>query len=185
MAVSPIQAATLAVSSLVLLVSFWNLYLSHYKENRSEVKILEDDPENTDEFAGGNHAANDDASWNGSFRLNVVNSGEKSATVSSFDHHLKALQNGGSKADVELEVRNLQPSWNGKELEPHSSQQYRRNVRISPSNDFEVLVENDYAVIEHVLHVSDNKGSYSVREETEMKLTGPDAALENWREKND
>lgn len=43
---------------------------------------------------------------------------------------------------------------------------------------------NDYAVIEYVLTMEDNQGSYMVRHEAGMKLFGPEQAVENCREHN-
>lgn len=58
------------------------------------------------------------------------------------------------------------------------------SAAIEPETDLGSFVENDYAVIEHVLTVEDNQGSYTVRHETEIELSGPEQAVENWREHN-
>lgn len=176
---------TLVVSLFILAVSAWNLYLSHYKEQRSEVNLLPEDIEKKPEFGGGNHAIDSSAFWSGSFFLKIVNTGDKSAYIRDINHDLT-----GMKEDKEIhgprgttiDVNRTSSSWTGKEIGPHSTKRYRLRVRIEPEQDIGILVENDSAVIQHTLKVEDNKGSYQVVQKTEMGLVGPGGALENWKE---
>lgn len=176
---------TLIVSLLILAVSAWNLYLSHYKEKRSEINLLPEDSEQQPAFAGGNHAIDESASWNANFSLKVVNTGDKSAYVRETTHSLEGLKKDGeieSPGGAEIETSRATSNWVGDEIEPHSSKRYRLRIRIEPETDLGVLVDNDSAIIRHTMVVEDNKGSYEVVHETEIRLVGPEGAIENWEE---
>lgn len=186
MPVTLLQIAGVLLSAAVLGVSGYNLYLSHYKEKRSDVEVLPQANDRTSSFSGGNHAIDDSAQWRGSFNIKISNTGEKGAYIAQFHHNLKGFRKDGKLVDAagtELEVNKNRTSWQGKELEPHSSTRYRGSAVIEPDKTISSWVENDYAVIEHVLIVEDNQGSYTVTHETNMELSGPDQAVENWREK--
>jgi len=185
MQLSLLQAAGVLLSAAVLGVTTWNLYLSHYKEERSDVEVLPQENDPTAGFGGGRHAIGEDGRWTGHFHIKIVNTGDKGAYVAKLEHDLKGFRSDGElvdAADTELEVNNHRTNWTGKELEPHSTTRYRGSAAIDPEENIGPLVENDYAVIEHVLTVEDNQGSYTVTHETEMELSGPDQAVENWRE---
>lgn len=191
MPVSPsigLTILTLIASVFIIIISVWNLYLSHYRENRSEIKILREESNAQPSFTGGSHSTGSRARWTGQFYLKIANSGDKGAYISSFDHELKGLKKDDKITDaqnVELEVGRTGPSWVGTEIEPHSSKRYRRGVTISPENDIGVLIEHDSAVVQHTLRVEDNKGSYEVTHETEIELVGPNGAIENWEEQQE
>jgi hypothetical protein len=176
---------TLFVSLLILTVGAWNLYLSHYREGRSEIDLLPEDSSSKPEFTGGSHAIDRRAFWTGFFYLKVVNSGEKGAYISSTNHSLQGLKRDDQVSDPEnvtLEVRRSSRSWVGTEIEPRSSKRYRISVRIATETDIGVFVDNDSAIVRHTFEVEDNEGSYEVTYNTEIKLTGPEAAIENWEE---
>jgi len=184
MPVSLLQAAGVLLSVAVLGVTTWNLYLSHYKEKRSGVEVLPQENDPTAGFGGGSHSIDDSARWTGHFHIKIANTGEKGAYVAIFDHNLKGFRKDGELVDsagTELEVENYRTNWTGKELEPHSSARYRGSAAIEPEKNIGPFVRNDYAVIEHVLTVEDNQGSYTVTYENELELSGPDQAVENWR----
>lgn len=175
---------TLFISLLILGVSIWNLYLSHYKEERSEIDIMGEESDSPG-FGGGSHAIDSSASWSGAARLKIINSGEKVGYIGSIEHTLKGLKDGdqvNSPEGTTIEVNETPPGWSGDEIEPHSSKRYRLSVRISPETDIGVLVDHDSAIIQHNLRIEDNIGSYEAVHETEMALNGPDGAIENWEE---
>lgn len=185
MPVSPLQAAGVILSAAVLGVTTYNLYLSHYKEKRSDVEVLPQENDPTAGFGGGRHAIGEDGRWTGHFHIKIANTGDKGAYVATFDHDLKGFRKDGELVDAagtDLEVKNHRTNWTGKELEPHSTTRYQGSAAIEPEKDIGPFVENDYAVIEHVLTVEDNQGSYTVTHETDMGLSGPEGVLENWRE---
>lgn len=188
MPVSPgigLTILTLAVSFLILAVSAWNLYLSHYREQRSTVNLLPEDRDTKPGFGGGNHAIDDSSFWNGSFYLKITNTGAKSAYIRDFTHSLAGLKKNGEVHSPEgamIDVSRTTSNWAGKEIEPHSTKRYRLRVRISPEKDIGILVNHDSAIVQHTLEVEDNKGSYEVTHKTEIELVGPDGALENWEE---
>jgi len=185
MPVSPLQIAGVLLSAAVLGVATWNLYLSHYKEKRSDVEILPQEHDPTAGLGGGNHSIGEGSRWTGHFSVKIANTGEKGAYIATLDHNLKGFRKNGDLHDAtgtKLEVNNHHTSWTGKELEPHSSTRYRGRAAVEAEEDIGPFVENDYAVIEHVLRVEDNQGSYTVTHETEMELSGPEQAVENWKE---
>lgn len=176
---------TFLVSLLILSVSAWNLYLSHYKEQRSDIDLLPEETDSLPVFSGGNQAIDDDALWTGNFYLKIVNSGAKGSYIGSFDHSLEGLKKGDrvyEPDDATIEVNETRMSWAGTEIEPRSSKRYRVSAKIMPETDLGVLVDHDSAIIRHVLKVEDNQGSYEVIHQTEMELVGPEGAIENWRE---
>lgn len=187
MPVSLLQAAGVLLSAAVLGVSGYNLYLSHYKVGRSDVEVLPQENDPTAGFGGGRHAIGKDGRWTGHFHIKIANTGEKGAYVATFEHDLKGFRADGELVDAagtELEVTNHRANWTGKELEPHSTTRYRGSASIDPEENIGPLVENDYAVIKHVLTVEDNQGSYTVTHVTDMELSGPEQAVENWQEHN-
>lgn len=170
---------------LILGVGLWDLYLSHYKEPRSEVKLLPEEAISLPEFSGGNNAINHKAHWSGAANLKIVNSGTKGAYIQSFTHELAGLRKEGQETeptDAEIVVNEHRPSWVGTEIEPGSSTRYRAHVKIKAENDIEPFVNYDYAVIDHTIGLEDNKGSYEVTHTTEMQLTGPELAIESWED---
>lgn len=176
---------TLLFTLLILAVSAWNLYLSHYHEPRSEVEVQSEDYDTLPKFDRGPHAIDESASWDGNLYLKVVNTGDKSAYVREFSHSLTGLVKDDDVLPPEgayIEIRGSTSSSDGNELEPHSSQRSRVSLRICPEEDIGVLVEHDSALIEHVLKVEDNKGAYEVTHTSEILLTGPEGAIENWEE---
>lgn len=176
---------TFLVSLFILSVSAWNLYLSHYKEQRSDIDLLPEETDSLPVFSGGNHAIDDGASWRGNFYLKIVNSEAKGAYIGSFDHSLEGLKKGDRVYEPDnatIKVNETRMSWVGTEIEPRSSKRYRVSAKIMPETDLGVLVDHDSAIIRHVLRVEDNQGSYEVIHQTEMELVGPEGALENWRD---
>lgn len=184
MSFTPLQLLGVLLSTAILGVTTWNLYLSHIKEKRSDVEVLPQENDPTAGFGGGNHAIDGDARWTGHFHIKITNTGEKGGYVAAFEHNLKGFLKDGELVDsagTELEVKNHRTNWTGKELEPHSSTRYKGSAAIEPDEDIGPFVENDFAVVEHVVTVEDNQGSYTVSHETEMQLTGHKGVLENWR----
>lgn len=186
MQISPAIALTiltLLVSLLILVVSAWNLYLSHYKEPRSDIELLPEEREKLPGFQGGNGAIDDSAFWNTIVYLKVVNSGDKSAYVRDINHSLHAFKKDGEVAAperAEIDTKPSSDSWVGKEIEPHSSQRCRASLQIQPEKNIGVLIDHEIAVIRHTIVVEDNKGSYEVSQDSEVRLVGPDSAHENW-----
>lgn len=178
-----IAGGSLIVSLLVLGASAWNLYLSHYRETRSDIAVHAESRDTPPQFSGGNHAIDDSAFWTGNFWLKVTNAGEKGGYISSVQHSLTEFEVDGERHPPEgasIEVNRSRSTWEGTELEARSSKRFRVSVRITPDSDIGVLANHDSAIIKHALKIEDNKGSYLVNHKTEMGLVGPEGALENW-----
>lgn len=179
----------LFVSLLILAISGWTLYLSHYKEHRSEVRLLPQTSNSPpDAFGGGNSALDGDAYWNGHPSLKLTNTEDKGGFVSSVGHELIGLKKGSETHSPEgaalEDTRVSRPLQAGTEIEPHSTRRYRPNLRISPDEDVEILIDHDAALIQTTVTIEDNQGSYDATHVTEMELTGPDTALRRYEEEN-
>ncbi|MFC7205277.1 hypothetical protein ACFQJC_17340 [Haloferax namakaokahaiae] len=184
----PIDFLAIGLSGIVIALSGWNLYLSHYREQRSEVSLRPEGSDTPPEFKGGNLAIDDSSYWSSNYYLKLVNNGEKSAYISSFDHQLRGLVEDDEFENTDnfsIKVNETRQSWVGTELEPHSTKRYRLYAKISPEDDIGPLVNADSAVIEHTLELEDNKGSYEVVCDTEVALIGPEQAIENWQKQNE
>ena len=181
---SIIPPVSLGVSVVILAISAWTLYLSHYKEYRSEVSLLSQSagPE-IDAFDAGSHALGQSARWSGHTNLKITNTGEKGAYISSISHELIELQNGNRNTQntgIEFESKTRAIS-DGMEIDPHSTLKCRPSFTISPPEDIEIFVEHDTAVILSTIIVEDKKGAYEATQRTEMKLTGPGNVQEDYK----
>jgi hypothetical protein len=173
------------VGLLILGVSLWGLYQTHYRDRRSDVKIHPEQSESSPEFIGGNQATDDKAFWTTtSFCLKIINEEERGAYVRSISEELVCLVNEGRTYNSEgahIETRTTN-SVKGQKLDPHLPERYRVSLNIIPEDDIGVLIHHDYALIRHVLEVEDNKGSYKTTHITWAKLTGPEGIIKKWEE---
>lgn len=174
-----IALISLFVSLLILGISGWTLYLSHYKENRSEVELLAPDSESgAGSFVGGSYAR-----WTGHATLKVTNTGDEGAHIGSVSHEIVGLRRDDETvepAEVALDTRSQMNV--GDEIESHSTIRYKLSLTISVESDVSVLMEHYAAVIRHTLVVEDNKGSYEMTHDTEKRLIGPEHARERYKQ---
>lgn len=166
---SAVQWITLGGTISILAVSAYHLYLAQIKENRSEVKLLHQDNQSQEGFAGGSSGK-----WNGNLHLKLVNTGEKGAFVADVNRKIVEFRKNGTSVepeDVELSGPFTNRIKVGDEIEPGKTHRYHDRVNLE--GDDKYLLDHDTAVIRHVITVEDNKESYTVSEETELGLQGP------------
>jgi hypothetical protein len=182
--VMSIALISLFISLLILGISGWTLYLSQYKEHRSEVELQESESQGS-AFVGGTVALEGNLFWSGQQFLNLTNTGEMGAYISSISHELVGLREGDKISGINgvtLEENRSTPSIAGNQLESHSTIRYRPSFRISPEGDVSVLMEHDAAVIRYTLMVEDNKGAYEVTLDAEIQLIGPEQVREMYEQ---
>jgi hypothetical protein len=173
------------IGLLILGVSLWGVYLTHYRDRRSDVKIHAEQPESTPEFSGGTNSIGDGSYWTTSaFYLKIINEEERGAYIRSISEELVCLIEDGRSSDPQgtrIESRSTD-NIVGVKLDPHLPERYRVSLKIIPKDHIGILIRHDYALIRHILEVEDNKGSYETTHHTWIELIGPENAIENWKE---
>lgn len=168
--ISPVAVASLIASLLVLAVSSYNLYLSHFKTGRSEVSLLRQEGE-VAALRGGSATR-----WNNNAELKLVNTGDKGGLIASTDDKLLGLRKDGDVVEddtVTLEINRNAGVRAGTQIEPHSTHRYRPRITIETTEDAAQLMQYDTAVVRYRMVIEDNKGSYEIEEIVEHEMTGP------------
>lgn len=173
---SAVQWITLGGTISILAVSAYHLYLAQIKENRLEVKLLHQDNPDQGGFTGGSSGR-----WHGNLHLKLVNTGEKGAFVADVNREVVEFRKNGESVepkDVELSGPLTDRIKIGDEIEPGKTHRYHDRVNLEGNDEY--LLDYDTAVIRHVITVEDNKGSYTVFEETKLGLQGPHPVREEF-----
>jgi hypothetical protein len=177
-----VPAISLAVSLLILVISFYTLYLSHLKEHRSKVELLLQDsgPEQS-VYDGGPHVNRGVPHWSTRVLLKITNTGEKGAYISSYSHDVISLRKGDKTTnDIEvlIETRSTPQLNPGNKIDSGETIRYNPTLKISSENDVRRFLNHESVIIRHTIVVEDNKGSYEAWYESDMELQDREEAIE-------
>lgn len=179
---SAVAWATLVGTILILVVSGIHLYLGQVREPRSQVTFTQQAAAETPSFRGGSRTR-----WNSSPNLKLTNTGERGAFIASVDRELIGLRRDGdlhTPDGVEIDGPRNEPLRVGDQIDPHTIIRYRPRISIEVSDDPEVLVNHETALIRHRLTIEDNKGSYEITEDTDIELYGPRMIRDEYHDEN-
>ena len=165
--------ASIAVTVLVLFVSSYNLYLSHFQETRSEISLMAQD--------GSKYAfdAGSATRWWTRVDLKIVNDGEKSGFIAAIDASAE-----GYRLDSELQTPDdIELDWEtgghvgvSTQIESHSANHYRPRITVETDEGPENLLQYDSLVVCHTMTIEDNQGSYEIGAATKIEMAGPSPA---------
>jgi len=181
--VSVVGVATLLFTLSILIVSTYHLYLSEFKERRSDVYLVNADSDDQNKFNAGRRDE-----WNGTIHQKIINTGEKAGYIADIDNDVVALVSDENQHEPEsVEVTALQPSSSdvSEPIEPGITISYRPRLDIASDDAPELFVDHDYALVETTITVEDNKGAYTVTESVEVELYGPSMVRREYHSDDD
>lgn len=172
---SVVQWITLGGTVSILAVSAYHMYLSEFKQGRSEVQILHQENQDQGVFASGGSGR-----WNSLVHLKLVNTGKKGGFVADLDRRIVEFRKDGESVDpedVELEGPHTKRLRVGDEVEPGRTRRFRDRITLLGEDKY--LIDHDVAVVRHEIAVEDNEGAYTVSVDSELGLQGPRPVREN------
>ena len=169
---------------VVILISGWTLYLSHYREGRSEVRLLSQEfGSKGSVFDGGPHINAGIPHWSGHARLKITNTGDKGAYVGGVSHDIVGFRKNdvlNENIEATLERRSSSTRLSrGDEIDVGETVRYGVRMKISSESDIEDFVQQGSVIIRHMIVVEDNKGSYETTHESDMDLRDNKKAIQH------